>query len=58
MSKFQNKETDSIEVILLDIKTGKTGLSPLQKSIQKAVENGHVKFDLLKTNIDNSTGNY
>ena len=54
MSKFQNKESDPIEVILLDIKTGKSSLTPLQKAIQKAVENQQVKFDVLKTDIDNS----
>jgi len=55
MSKFQNKDSEPIEIILMDVKTGKSNLEPLQKHIQKAVENGQVKFDVLKTDITNPT---
>jgi len=54
MSKFQNKESEPIEIILLDVKTGKSGLSPLQNAIKNAVENGEVKFDVLKPDFANS----
>jgi predicted Holliday junction resolvase-like endonuclease len=42
-----------IEVILLDVKTGKSGLSKVQKRIQEAIGNGRVRFDILQleTNI-------
>lgn len=56
MSKFDKKlkdEENPIEVILLDIKTGKsTGLSPLQKSIKNAVEEGRVSFDVIRPKIE------
>ena len=56
MSKFNKKTKDEenpIEVILVDVKTGKyAGLSPLQKSIQSAIDDGRVSFDVIKPNID------
>jgi len=56
MSKFDKKTKDEenpIEVVLLDIKTGKyAGLSPLQKSIKKAVEEKRVSFDVIEPNIE------
>jgi predicted Holliday junction resolvase-like endonuclease len=50
---FRNMTCDEeqelpIEVILLDVKTGASGLSKVQKRIQEAVESGRVKFHLLK----------
>lgn len=57
MSKFDKKTKDEenpIEVVLLDVKTGKyAGLSPLQKSIKNAVDEGRVSFDVIKPNIEN-----
>ena len=50
MSIFK-EEKQPIEVILLDVKTGKSGLSPLQKAIEKAVEEGRVEFDVLRPRI-------
>ena len=56
MSKFDKKTKDEenpIEVVLLDIKTGKyAGLSSLQKSIKKAVEEKRVSFDVIEPNIE------
>ena len=53
MSKFKNKEKVSIDVILLDVKTGLSAdLSPLQKTIQQAVKDGRVKFDVLRPKIE------
>jgi len=55
MSKFDNKEKrEPIEIVLLDVKTGKPDLKPIQNAVKKAVEEGRVKFDVIKPNIDNS----
>jgi len=51
MSIFK-EEKQPIEVILLDVKTGKSSLSPLQNAIKKAVEEGRVEFDVLKPRIE------
>jgi predicted Holliday junction resolvase-like endonuclease len=37
-----------IEVILLDVKTGKSGLNKVQKRIQEAVEDSRVRFHTLR----------
>jgi predicted Holliday junction resolvase-like endonuclease len=37
-----------IEVILLDVKTGKSGLNKIQKRIQEAVEHSRVRFHTLR----------
>ena len=56
MSKFDKKTKDEenpLEVVLVDIKTGKSaGLSTLQKSIQNAVDDGRVSFDIIKPNVE------
>ena len=57
MSKFDKKTKDEenpIEVVLLDIKIGKSAkLDDLEKSIKNAVEEGRVSFDVIKPNIEN-----
>jgi len=53
MSKFDDEKLP-IEVVLMDVKTGKSGLKPLQNAIKKAIEDGRVKFDVLKPNIEQS----
>ena len=53
MSKFRD-EKFPIEVILMDVKTGSSGLSTLQNAIKKAIEDGRVKFDVLKPSIEQS----
>jgi len=55
MSKFDKikKDTENpIEVILMDVKTGKKGLEPLQTAIKRAVEDGRVEFDVLRPKIE------
>jgi len=56
MSKFDKKTKDEenpIEIVLVDVKTGKSaGLSQLQKSIKNAVEENRVSFDVIKPNIE------
>jgi predicted Holliday junction resolvase-like endonuclease len=47
MTVEEDKELP-IEVILLDVKTGKSGLSKIQKRIQEAIENGRVRFHTLQ----------
>ena len=51
MSKFNNEKLP-IEVILMDVKTGSSGLKPLQNAIKNAIEDGRVKFDVLKPSIE------
>jgi len=56
MSKFDKKTKDEenpIELVLLEIKTGKkVGLTDLEKSIKKAVEDGRVSFDMIRLNVE------
>lgn len=40
-----------LEVILLDIKTGKSGLNIIQKRIREAVDDGRVQFKLLNLDL-------
>jgi len=51
MSKFKSEKLP-IEVILMDVKTGSAGLSSLQNAIKNAIEDGKVKFDVLKPSIE------
>jgi len=59
MSKFDKKTKDEenpIEVVLLEIKTGKkVGLTDLEKSIKNAVEDGRVSFDMIRLNVKESS---
>ena len=50
MSKFRDEKLP-IEVILMDVKTGSSSLSPLQNAIKKAIGDGRVVFDVLKPSI-------
>ena len=56
MSKFDKKTKDEenpIEVVLVDIKIGKYAtLSPLQKSIRKAILEKRVSFDVIEPKIE------
>ena len=56
MSKFNKKtkaEDIPVDVVLVEIKAGKNKtLSELEKSIQMAVEEGRVSFDVIKLNIE------
>jgi len=48
---------DSIEIILLDVKTGNAGLTPLQKKIQTAVNDKRVSFHTLRFDVPTSESN-
>ena len=46
---YKNKDNDEpIEVILLDVKTGQARLTPTQRRIEDAVNQGRVKFETLR----------
>jgi predicted Holliday junction resolvase-like endonuclease len=47
MSKGDDSE-DPIEIVLLDVKTGKSGLSGVQKKIEAAVVAKRIDFDVLR----------
>ncbi|MDG6920900.1 MAG: hypothetical protein JRN59_05165 [Nitrososphaerota archaeon] len=49
MSKGDDSE-DPIEIVLLDVKTGKAGLNGVQKKIESAVATKKVSFDVLRIN--------
>ena len=56
MSKFDknNEDNEPIEVVLVDVKTGKSNLSDKQKAIRDAVEQNRVSFDVVRLNDNNS----
>ncbi|QCS48676.1 hypothetical protein FEK30_04080 [Picosynechococcus sp. PCC 11901] len=43
---------DGLEIIILDIKTGKSQLSRMQQAIEKAVEEGRIAFETVRIDID------
>ena len=47
MSKGEDSE-DPIEIVLLDVKTGKSGLNGVQKKIEAAIAAKRVNFDVLR----------
>jgi len=52
MSRFPNNENNPIEIVLMDVKTGKSTTTPLQNAIKEAITNGRVSFDVLKPEIE------
>jgi hypothetical protein len=49
MSKGEDSE-DPIEIVLLDVKTGRSTLNGVQKKIEAAVATGRISFDVLRIN--------
>ena len=47
MSKGKDSD-DPIEIILLDVKTGNAGLSPVQKKIEEAAIRKRINFDVIR----------
>ncbi|MDG6953945.1 MAG: hypothetical protein JRN33_03035 [Nitrososphaerota archaeon] len=47
MSKGKDSD-DPIEIVLLDVKTGKSGLNPIQKKIEAAAAEKRISFDILR----------
>ena len=48
MKDLNTDKNVSIEVVLLDVKTGKSNLSGVQRAIKKAIEEKRVKFEVLR----------
>ncbi|MDE1852729.1 MAG: hypothetical protein KGI38_03155 [Thaumarchaeota archaeon] len=55
MSKGKDS-VDEIEIVLLDVKTGNAGLSPIQRKIEAAVVEKRVSFDILRINESAKSG--
>jgi len=45
---------DALDVVLLEVKQGSSALSPFQRAIRRAVEEGRVRFELLRIAEDGS----
>jgi predicted Holliday junction resolvase-like endonuclease len=43
-----NGNPENVEVVILDIKQNTAGLSPSQRAIAKAIEDGRVRFDIVR----------
>ena len=56
LSKFDKKEKNNepIEIVLVDVKTGKNTLEKNQKAIQDAVNEKRVSFEVIRPKIDES----
>lgn len=53
MSKFSNSEREPIEVVFVEIKTGKTSsLKPIENAVKDAIDNKRVRFETLKIQPD------
>lgn len=53
MSDFRDSGEGRVEqVILVDIKTGNSQLSPVERSIKEAVEEGRVRWETLRMDFD------
>lgn len=50
MSEFNNGngQNAELEIVMLDIKTGNSTLSKIQKAIRTAIEKGSVRFELIR----------
>ena len=48
--KDNNRDGSNLEVILLDVKTGKASLSRCQQAISRAVDEGRIRFETIRIN--------
>jgi predicted Holliday junction resolvase-like endonuclease len=55
MSKGDDSE-DPIEIVLLDVKTGKAGLNHVQKKIEEAAAGKRISFDVLRVGEPSQSG--
>jgi len=55
--KDKKGRIDDLEIVLIDVKTGKASLSALQEAIAKAVKDKRVRFEVVRPNISD-TENY
>jgi len=56
LSTLTGDSPQPLEVILVEVKTGKSNLTSTEKAVQAAVENLRVKFETLRIAIPNSNG--
>ena len=47
-TRIKNGEDAQIEVVFMDVKTGKSELTPVQRKIKEAIGAGHVRWETLK----------
>ena len=52
MTKNGNGNDEPIEVILMEVKTGKSSLTKRENQIKKAIEMQNVRFETLRINSD------
>ena len=50
MSQYRDEGTGQIEVVLIDVKTGNAQLTPVEKAIKEACEEGRVRWETLRFN--------
>ncbi|MDG6982309.1 MAG: hypothetical protein JRM74_02525 [Nitrososphaerota archaeon] len=55
MSKGNDSE-DPIDIVLLDVKTGNSGLTPIQKKIEAAANDKRIRFHLLRIPTQEAPG--
>ncbi len=48
----KKKDNEPIEVVIVDVKTGKNDLEPNQKAIQDAVNEKRVSFEVIRPKIN------
>lgn len=46
--KDDNGDENDLEIVILDVKTGRANLSPLQAAIARAVDAGRVRFEVIR----------
>ncbi len=53
-ARDKNANLDALEVVIVDIKQGAAQLSPAQRAIARAIEEGRVRFDVVRIFDDGS----
>lgn len=50
MTKNDNGNSEPMDIVFLEVKSGPHGLTPRENKIKKAVEAGRISFDTLRPN--------
>jgi predicted Holliday junction resolvase-like endonuclease len=50
----EGSRVDALEIVLLEVKQGRSALSPIQRSIARSVEEGRVRFEVCRIRDDGS----
>ena len=53
MSNIRDTRNGEITIVLADVKTGKAGLTKVQRAIKDAVDNNRVRFEIWEVGNDN-----